>query len=41
MLYAGPLADAERAKVHLRATIAADPNHPRARQARVVLDKLP
>ncbi len=41
MLYAGPLADIERAKVHLRATIAADPNHPRARQARVVLDKLP
>jgi superkiller protein 3 len=41
MLYAGPLADAERAKVHLRATIDADPNHPRARQARVVLDKLP
>jgi tetratricopeptide (TPR) repeat protein len=41
MLYAGPLADAERAKAHLRATIAADPNHPRARQARLVLEKLP
>jgi len=41
MLYAGPLADAERAKEHLRVTIAADPNHPRARQARDVLDKLP
>jgi choline-sulfatase len=41
MLYAGPLADVERAKAHLRVTIDADPNHPRARQARVVLDKLP
>jgi len=41
MLYAGPLADVERARVHLRVTIDADPNHPRARQARVVLDKLP
>ncbi|MCK5376791.1 MAG: tetratricopeptide repeat protein, partial [Acidobacteria bacterium] len=40
MLYAGPLADVERAKTHLQATIDAGPNHPRARQARVVLDQL-
>ncbi|MCG6948538.1 MAG: sulfatase-like hydrolase/transferase [Acidobacteria bacterium] len=40
ILYAGPLGDPEQAKVHLRATIAADPNHPRARQARIVLDQL-
>mgnify|MGYP000314291780 CR=1 FL=1 len=41
MLYAGFLGDAERAKVHLRATIDAAPDHPRARQARMVLDRLP
>ncbi|MEJ2583310.1 MAG: tetratricopeptide repeat protein, partial [Acidobacteriota bacterium] len=40
-LYAGPLADIERAKMHLQATISADPNHPRARQARAILDRLP
>jgi arylsulfatase A-like enzyme/tetratricopeptide (TPR) repeat protein len=40
-LYAGPLGDVERAKVHLQATIGADPNHPRARQARSILDRLP
>jgi len=41
VLYAGPLADVERAKAHLRATIDANPNHPRARQARAILDRLP
>jgi arylsulfatase A-like enzyme/tetratricopeptide (TPR) repeat protein len=41
MLFAGPLGDPAGAKVHLQATIAADPNHPRARQARTVLDQLP
>ena len=41
MLYAGPLADVERAKAHLRATIGANPDHPRARQARAILDRLP
>ena len=41
VLYAGFLGDVERAKVHLQATIAADPDHPRARQARAVLDQLP
>lgn len=41
VLYAGPLGDVERAKAHLQATIGADPNHPRARQARAVLDQLP
>jgi len=41
MLYAGPLADVERAKAHLRMAIDADPNHPRARQARMVLEQLP
>jgi len=40
-LYAGPLGNPERAKVHLQATIGADPNHPRARQARAILDRLP
>jgi len=40
-LFAGPLGDPERAKVHLQATIGADPNHPRARQARSILDRLP
>jgi choline-sulfatase len=40
MLYAGPLGDPERAKAHLQATIDADPDHPRARQARMVLDQL-
>ncbi len=40
-LYAGPLGNPERAKAHLRATIAADPSHPRARQARAILDRLP
>ena len=32
--------DADQARTHLEATIAADPDHPRARQARVVLDQL-
>jgi tetratricopeptide (TPR) repeat protein len=41
MLFAGPLGDPARAKVHLQATIGANPNHPRARQARTVLDQLP
>jgi tetratricopeptide (TPR) repeat protein len=40
-LYAGPLGNLELAKVHLQATISADPNHPRARQARAILDRLP
>jgi choline-sulfatase len=40
-LYAGPLGNIERAKMHLQATIGADPNHPRARQARAILDRLP
>jgi choline-sulfatase len=40
-LFAGPLGDPERAKTHLQATIGADPNHPRARQARAILDRLP
>jgi tetratricopeptide (TPR) repeat protein len=40
-LYAGPLGNLELAKAHLRATIDADPNHPRARQARAILDRLP
>jgi arylsulfatase A-like enzyme/tetratricopeptide (TPR) repeat protein len=40
-LYAGPLADLERARAHLQAAIGADPNHPRARQARAILDRLP
>ena len=33
--------DLDLAKVHLQAAIAADPNHPRARQARAILDRLP
>jgi arylsulfatase A-like enzyme/Flp pilus assembly protein TadD len=41
ILYAGPLADVERAKTHLQVTIDADPNHPNARQARAILDRLP
>ncbi|MCW8984918.1 MAG: tetratricopeptide repeat protein, partial [Thermoanaerobaculales bacterium] len=41
MLFAGPLSDPERAKIHLQAAIGADPNHPRARQARAILDRLP
>ena len=41
VLYAGPLANIERAKVHLQAAIGADPNHPRARQARAILNQLP
>jgi arylsulfatase A-like enzyme/Flp pilus assembly protein TadD len=40
-LCAGPLGDIERGKMHLQAAIGADPNHPRARQARVILDRLP
>ena len=40
-LYAGPLGNPARAKLHLQATIAADPSHPRARQARAILDRLP
>jgi len=40
-LYAGPLGDIARAKVHLQAAIGADPNHPRARQAQAILDRLP
>jgi tetratricopeptide (TPR) repeat protein len=41
VLYAGPLANIERARVHLQAAIGADPNHPRARQARAILNQLP
>jgi len=41
VLYAGPLGNTERAKAHLQATIGADPDHPRARQARAILDRLP
>jgi arylsulfatase A-like enzyme/Flp pilus assembly protein TadD len=41
ILNAGPLGNTEQAKVHLRAAIAADPNHPRARQAQAVLGQLP
>jgi tetratricopeptide (TPR) repeat protein len=41
ILYAGPLNKPERAKRHLQATIGADPNHPRAQQARMVLEQLP
>jgi len=41
ILFAGPLNDPDRAKVHLQAAIGADPRHPRARQARAVLDRLP
>jgi arylsulfatase A-like enzyme/Tfp pilus assembly protein PilF len=40
-LYAGPLGDPARAKAHLQATLAADPNHPRAQQARAILERLP
>jgi hypothetical protein len=40
-LFAGPLGNPERAKVHLQATIGADPNSPRAQQARAILDRLP
>ena len=40
MLYAGPLGDNERAKIHLQATIDADPDGPRGRQARTVLDQI-
>jgi len=40
-LYAGPLGNSERAKAHLQAAIGADPNHPRARQAQSILDRLP
>ena len=39
-LFAGPLGDPERAKTHLQATIGADPNSPRAQQARAILDRL-
>jgi arylsulfatase A-like enzyme/Tfp pilus assembly protein PilF len=39
-LFAGPLGDPERAQVHLQATIGADPNGPRAQQARAILDRL-
>jgi superkiller protein 3 len=31
MLFTGPQGDPARARVHLQATIGADPNHPRAR----------
>lgn len=41
ILYAGPLADVERARVHLQVAIDADPAHPRAQQARIILDRLP
>ena len=40
-LFAGPLGDPEQAKAHLQATISADPNNPRAQQARAILDRLP
>ncbi len=39
-LYAGPLADIERARAHLQAAIGAEPDGPRARQARAILDRL-
>jgi choline-sulfatase len=41
VLFAGPLSDPERAKLHLQAAIGANPSHPRARQARSILDRLP
>ncbi len=41
VLYAGPLDDPQRAKIHLQTTIGADPSSPRARQARTILDRLP
>jgi tetratricopeptide (TPR) repeat protein len=41
VLCAGPLNDPERAKKHLQASIGADPDHPRAKQALIVLDQLP
>jgi tetratricopeptide (TPR) repeat protein len=40
-LYAGPLTDFDLARAHLQAAIGADPDHPRARQARAILDRLP
>jgi arylsulfatase A-like enzyme/tetratricopeptide (TPR) repeat protein len=40
VLYAGPLGDVERAKTHLQATIGADPKHPRAQQARAILEQI-
>ncbi|MCU0233514.1 MAG: sulfatase-like hydrolase/transferase [Thermoanaerobaculales bacterium] len=47
-LYAGPLGQPARARPHLEAArphleaaIAADPDHPRARQARAILERLP
>jgi arylsulfatase A-like enzyme/tetratricopeptide (TPR) repeat protein len=41
VLCAGPLNDPDRAKKHLQATIGADPDHPRAKQAQAVLERLP
>ncbi len=41
VLWAGFLGDTERGKHHLQAAIAADPNTPRAAQARRMLDRLP
>lgn len=41
ILCAGPLGDLSLAKEHLRAAIAADPKHPRARQARSILERIP
>jgi len=40
MLWAGFLGDPERARAHLQATIDADPNHPRAQQAQIVLEQI-
>jgi arylsulfatase A-like enzyme/Tfp pilus assembly protein PilF len=40
LLYAGPLDDPERARVHLQAFLRHAPGHPRAREARQKLDTL-
>ncbi|HSL18185.1 MAG TPA: tetratricopeptide repeat protein [Methylomirabilota bacterium] len=40
VLWAAFLGDAERARSHLRAAVDADPSHPRAEQARMLLDRL-
>ena len=41
MLLAGPLGDLAGARAHLQAVVDLEPGHPRARQARAVLDQLP
>jgi tetratricopeptide (TPR) repeat protein len=40
VLYGGPLADRDSARRHLRASLAADPDHPRAPRVRALLDRL-